>query len=140
MRLFPRTARRRLVAATAACCLALGALAVPLAMAEDGKDLKHRQKDAKQQVEHAQHDLDESSSRLRSTQAAAIKARAALEAAWLRRRALRAQEAPPGSAAPTDAPDPAADPGADPSAGPDVDGVRAAAGRVLAEALDTFGD
>ena len=65
VRLFPRTARRRLAAATAVCCLALGALVVPLAMAEDGKDLKDRQKDAKQQVKHAQHDLDESSSRLR---------------------------------------------------------------------------
>ena len=48
-------------------------------MAEDGKDLQHRQKDAKQQVRHAQHDLDESSSRLRKAQAAAVRARAALE-------------------------------------------------------------
>lgn len=81
MRLFPRTARRRLAAATAASCLALGALVVPLAMAEDGKDLKHRQKDAQQQVKHAQRDLEESSSELRKTQAAFDKARAELSAA-----------------------------------------------------------
>jgi murein DD-endopeptidase MepM/ murein hydrolase activator NlpD len=69
VRLFPRTARRRLAAATAVCSLAIGALAVPLANA-DPKDLKHRQHQAQQQVKHAQHDLDESSDRLRRAQGA----------------------------------------------------------------------
>ena len=81
MRLFPRTARRRLVAATAACSLALGALVVPLAMAEGDKALKDRQKDAQKQVKHAQHDLDESSSQLRRSQAALERARTELRSA-----------------------------------------------------------
>ena len=50
-------------------------------MAEDGKGLKGRQNEAKQQVKHAQHDLDESSSRLRQTQAAFQRARTALVSA-----------------------------------------------------------
>ena len=69
MRIFPRTARHRLVAACATCSLALGALAAPLANAED-KDLKHRQHRAQQQVKHAQHALDESSAQLRRAQGA----------------------------------------------------------------------
>jgi len=71
VRLFPRTARHRLAAATAAA-LAIGALAVPLANAEsqDPKDLKHRQQQAQQQVKSAEHDLDESSDRLRRAQGA----------------------------------------------------------------------
>lgn len=69
MRLFPRTARHRLAAATAACTLAVGVLAVPLANAEP-KDLKHKQQQAQQQVENAEHDLDESSARLRRAQSA----------------------------------------------------------------------
>ena len=69
MRLFPRTARPRLAAATVACALAVGALAVPFANA-DPQDLKHRQHQAQSQVQHAQKDLDESSSRLRAAQAA----------------------------------------------------------------------
>ncbi len=73
MRLFPRTARHRLAAATAACSLAIGALAVPLANA-DPKDLEHRQQQAQQQVKHAQRDLDESSDRLRNAQGALDKA------------------------------------------------------------------
>ncbi|GAA4696989.1 peptidoglycan DD-metalloendopeptidase family protein [Nocardioides conyzicola] len=81
MRLFPRTARRRLVAATAACTLALGALAVPLALADDGKDLKDRQKDAQHQVKAAEQDLDESSSRLRRAHQAVERARTALHSA-----------------------------------------------------------
>jgi murein DD-endopeptidase MepM/ murein hydrolase activator NlpD len=80
VRLFPRTARRRLVTATAVSCLAIGAL-VPLASAEDSKSLKDRQHTAKQQIRHAERDLDESSSRLRTTQAAFEKARADLTAA-----------------------------------------------------------
>ncbi|HEY0952677.1 peptidoglycan DD-metalloendopeptidase family protein [Nocardioides sp.] len=69
MRLFPRTSRRRLAAAVAACSLAVGALAVPQAFAEP-KDLKNKQKHAQQQVRSAQHDLDESSARLRNAQGA----------------------------------------------------------------------
>jgi murein DD-endopeptidase MepM/ murein hydrolase activator NlpD len=69
VRLFPRTARHRLAAALAACTLAIGALTVPLANAEP-KDLKHKQQQVQQQVKSAEHDLDESSSRLRRAQAA----------------------------------------------------------------------
>ena len=69
MRLFPRTARHRLAAATAACTLAVGVLAVPLANAEP-KDLKHKQQQAQQQVKSAEQDLDESSARLRRAQGA----------------------------------------------------------------------
>ena len=69
MRLFPRTARHRLTAATAACTLAIGVLAVPLANAEP-KDLKHKQQQAQQQVKSAEQDLDESSARLRRAQGA----------------------------------------------------------------------
>jgi murein DD-endopeptidase MepM/ murein hydrolase activator NlpD len=69
VRLFPRAARPRLAAASLACALAAGGLAVPLANA-DPDDLKDRQKNAQQQVRHAEHELDESSSRLRRAQAA----------------------------------------------------------------------
>jgi murein DD-endopeptidase MepM/ murein hydrolase activator NlpD len=91
VRLFPRTARRRLVAATAACCLALGVLVVPLAMAEGDHALKDRQKDAQKQVKHAQHDLDESSSQLRRTQAALARARGELRGARVDLRAANAK-------------------------------------------------
>jgi murein DD-endopeptidase MepM/ murein hydrolase activator NlpD len=74
VRIFPRTARRRLLTACAVGSLAVGALALPQAFASDGKDLKHQQKQAQSQIKHAQHDLDESSSRLRATQAALEKA------------------------------------------------------------------
>jgi murein DD-endopeptidase MepM/ murein hydrolase activator NlpD len=73
VRLFPRTARHRLAAATAACSLAVGALAVPLASA-DPEDLKDQQKHAQERVKSAQHDLDESSSRVRRAQGALDKA------------------------------------------------------------------
>jgi murein DD-endopeptidase MepM/ murein hydrolase activator NlpD len=78
VRHFPRTARRRLAAATAVASLAVGALVVPLAVADDGKDLKHQQKKAQSQVKHAQHDLDESSSELRTAITALTQARAQL--------------------------------------------------------------
>lgn len=71
MRLFPRTARPRLAAATVACALAVGGLAVPLASAGPrDQDLDDRKKHAEEQVRHAEHELDESSSRLRRAQAA----------------------------------------------------------------------
>lgn len=82
MRLFPRTARPRLAAATVACALAAGGLGVPLANAGPrDKDLKQRQHQAQQQVRHAQHELDESSSRLRRAQAAVDRAVRELDAA-----------------------------------------------------------
>lgn len=81
MRLFPRTARRRLVAATAASTLAVSALVTPLAFAGDGKHLEQRQHHAHSQVRHAQKDLDESSSELRSAHAALQRAHAALRGA-----------------------------------------------------------
>ncbi len=82
MRSFPRAARPRLAAATLACALAMGGLAVPLANAgprdDQLKDRKHR---AEQQVEKAERDLHESSSQLRAAQAAVDKAVRALDAA-----------------------------------------------------------
>lgn len=75
MRLFPRTVSRRLAAATAASTLALGSLAVPLAFANDGAKLRDRQKQTQQQVRHAQHSLDESSSQLRRARARLTAAR-----------------------------------------------------------------
>ncbi|MBB3041127.1 peptidoglycan DD-metalloendopeptidase family protein [Nocardioides soli] len=81
MRLFPRTASRRLAAATAVASLAIGALVVPLATADDGKGLKQQQKHAQSRVKDAQHDLNESSGRLRKAQAALTKARTELAGA-----------------------------------------------------------
>jgi murein DD-endopeptidase MepM/ murein hydrolase activator NlpD len=66
VRSFPRTARRRLAAATAAGALAIGALTAPLANADD---LKDRQKNVQKQIRHANHDLEESSSRARQATA-----------------------------------------------------------------------
>ncbi|MBC9734114.1 peptidoglycan DD-metalloendopeptidase family protein [Nocardioides marmotae] len=63
MRLFPRTARRRLAAATIACSVAVGALTVPLAGAEE--DLKDQQKQVQKDLEHAADDLEHSSARVR---------------------------------------------------------------------------
>lgn len=62
MRILPRTARQRWGAATAACALVVGVVAVPLANADDLKD-KQNQVDKK--ITSAHHDLDESSARLR---------------------------------------------------------------------------
>jgi murein DD-endopeptidase MepM/ murein hydrolase activator NlpD len=90
VRLFPRTARRRLAAATAVASLAIGSLVAPLALADDGKNLKQKQKHAHAQVRHAEHDLDESSSELRRAVAALATARAQLGDA---RMALKAANA-----------------------------------------------
>lgn len=81
MRSFPRAARPRLLAAIAVCTLAVGAIAVPLASAEDHKNLKDRQKHAQAQVHDAEHDLDESSAGLRKAQAALDAARTQLTSA-----------------------------------------------------------
>ena len=61
MRFFPRTARRRMAAAVAAVAVALGAVSVPYASADD---LKHKQKSVERKVDHAHEDLDESSRQL----------------------------------------------------------------------------
>lgn len=61
MRFFPRTARRRMAAAVAAAAVALGAVSVPYASADD---LKHKQKSVERKVDHAHDDLDESSRQL----------------------------------------------------------------------------
>ena len=78
MRFFPRTARSRLVAASAACTMAIGALAVPLANATD---LKHQQQQVQGQIKSAGHDLEDSSQRLQRATARLDSARAELAAA-----------------------------------------------------------
>ena len=75
MRFFPRTARHRLVAASAACTMAVGALAVPLASATD---LKHRQEQVQGQIKSAGHDLEGSSRRLQRAAARLASVRAEL--------------------------------------------------------------
>ncbi len=87
MRFFPRTARHRLVAASAACTVAVGALAVPLAHADD--HLKHRQHHVQSQIRSAHHDLDESSSRLRRATARLQGAKAELTSAQRELSAVR---------------------------------------------------
>lgn len=78
MRSFPRTARRRLAAAVAACALAAGAVAVPFAHADD---LKDRQKRVEGQIRKADNDLHESSAALRRADARLEAAQAALDGA-----------------------------------------------------------
>ncbi|MDF1602915.1 M23 family metallopeptidase [Nocardioides sp. YIM 152315] len=91
MRLFPRTARRRLAVATAVASLAIGAVVAPLAVADDGKDLKHKQKNAHAQVRHAQHALGESSSELRRAVASLTRARSQLAEARTQLKAANAK-------------------------------------------------
>jgi murein DD-endopeptidase MepM/ murein hydrolase activator NlpD len=71
-------------AATAAATLALGVLVTPLAIADPKKDLEHRKHHAQQQVRHAAHDLDESSSQLRRAQGALEAAARELRSARVR--------------------------------------------------------
>lgn len=78
MRFFPRTARRRLGAAGVATALALGAISVPLAHADD---LKDKQKRVQKEIKHADHALDESSDRLRRAMKRLEAARAELAGA-----------------------------------------------------------
>jgi len=78
VRLFPRTARRRLVAAAAAGSLAIGAVTVPLAYADD---LKDRQKNVEKKIKQADHALEESSDRYRQAAAKLAAAQAELEQA-----------------------------------------------------------
>jgi murein DD-endopeptidase MepM/ murein hydrolase activator NlpD len=81
VRLFPATARHRLVAVCAALAVSLGVLSVPLAHADDVKHLKHQQAQAQHSIKHAQADLDESSAQTRRAFAALTSSRAALHQA-----------------------------------------------------------
>jgi murein DD-endopeptidase MepM/ murein hydrolase activator NlpD len=74
VRYFPSATRHRMWAASVACSIAIGAMAVPLANASD--DLKHKQKQVQGQIKSADHDLDESSARLRRASAALASAKA----------------------------------------------------------------
>jgi murein DD-endopeptidase MepM/ murein hydrolase activator NlpD len=78
VRLFPRTARRRLVAAVAVGTLATGAVTVPLAYADD---LKDRQKNVQKQIKQADNALEESSARYRRATARLAAAQADLRRA-----------------------------------------------------------
>jgi len=65
VRFFPSAARRRVGAVVAACSLALGAIAVPLAHADWSQDdLDDKQKRVQKSLEHAGHELEMSSGRL----------------------------------------------------------------------------
>ncbi|MGH3348545.1 MAG: peptidoglycan DD-metalloendopeptidase family protein [Nocardioides sp.] len=92
MRFFPRTARRRLGAAGVATVLAIGAVSVPLAHADD---LKHKQKRVQKKIRIADHALEESSDRLNRAYRRLEAARAELSAArkQLHRTRLRLQDA-----------------------------------------------
>ncbi|UUZ60130.1 hypothetical protein [Nocardioides sp. B-3] len=61
MRSFPRTARSRMAAATAAAAIALGTLSVPAATADD---LKDRQKQVEKKIDRAHDHVEESSKQL----------------------------------------------------------------------------
>ena len=78
MRLFPRTARHRLFAAVSAAALTMGALSVPVAQADDLEDRRER---VEGRIDHADEDLDHSSSRMRRAMAALSSAQEALGAA-----------------------------------------------------------
>lgn len=76
MRFFRRAPRHRLAAASVACALAVGALAVPVASAED--DLERQKKQVAGQVEEAHDDLEHSSARVRRATAVLETARGEL--------------------------------------------------------------
>ncbi len=80
MRLFPVTARQRLVVAATAIALGVGGATTPLAHA-DIKHLRHQQAQAQHSVKNAQADLDESSRVTRRAYAALSKSRSQLRAA-----------------------------------------------------------
>ena len=80
MRLFPVTARQRLVVAATAIALGVGGATTPLAHA-DVKHLRHQQAQAQHSVKNAQADLDESSRVTRRAYAALTKSRSQLRAA-----------------------------------------------------------
>ena len=66
MRLFPRTARHRLVTAASAAVLAVGAVSVPLAHADDLDDRRDR---VEERIENTNEDLEHSSDRTREAAA-----------------------------------------------------------------------
>jgi murein DD-endopeptidase MepM/ murein hydrolase activator NlpD len=78
VRLFPRTARHRLVTAASATVLAIGAVSVPLAHADDLDDRRDR---VEERIEHADHALEESSQRTRAAAARLAAAQQNLAAA-----------------------------------------------------------
>ena len=80
MRLFPATARQRLVVALTATALGVGVVSTPLAHA-DVKHLRHQQAQAQHSVRHAQADLDESSKKMRIAYAALSRSRSELRSA-----------------------------------------------------------
>jgi murein DD-endopeptidase MepM/ murein hydrolase activator NlpD len=85
VRSFPRTVRRRILAATLAAA-AVGGLSVPVAYANDhSRHLKQQQKQAQAEVKSVQDDLDESSQALQQAtkQLAAAKAKLASAQAHL---------------------------------------------------------
>ncbi len=79
MRSFPSASRHRLASAATAGALVLGALAIPLAHADD--DLKDQQKKVQKQIEGAADDLEQSSKATQKAFAAAAQARAELDSA-----------------------------------------------------------
>jgi murein DD-endopeptidase MepM/ murein hydrolase activator NlpD len=84
VRLFPATARQRLVVAVTVTALGAGAAAAPLGSTHawaDIKHLRHQQTQAQHSVKHAQADLDESSRMARRAFEALSKSRAELRAA-----------------------------------------------------------
>ena len=80
MRLFPATARHRLIVLVTATALGVGAATAPLAHA-DIKHLRHQRAQAQHSVKHAQADLDESSRQTRHAYAALSRSQADLRAA-----------------------------------------------------------
>lgn len=80
MRSFPSASRPRLLAASLACALGVGALAVPFAQAADD-DLKKQQNQVEQQIEHANEDLEHSSKQVRQATAKLQAAQAELAVA-----------------------------------------------------------
>lgn len=84
MRLFPATARQRLVVAAVAMALGVGGATVPLGSTHawaDIKHLRHEKSQAQHSVKNAQADLDESSRQTRQAYAALTRSRADLRAA-----------------------------------------------------------
>ncbi|HEY3528986.1 MAG TPA: peptidoglycan DD-metalloendopeptidase family protein [Nocardioides sp.] len=83
MRLFPATARQRLVVAVTAGALSAGVLTTPVGPAAwaDIKHLRHEHSQAQHSVRHAKADLDESSKQTRRAFAALSRSRADLRVA-----------------------------------------------------------
>lgn len=78
VRNFPRTTRRRVIAALAACSMLMGVAAVPLASADDLKDKKVK---VERKMSGAHDDLEESSARLRAAASALAAAQGQLDRA-----------------------------------------------------------